>query len=67
MDRERRTLYFELVGVLWFFLYVKRRLRAGLAGPPVADHMEPPDQEESAVARESIGPLSRPGPPSGER
>lgn len=48
------TIYFELVGVLWFFLYLRRRLRAGLAGPPAADHREPPDQEESEVARESI-------------
>jgi amino acid transporter len=28
------TIYFEMAGVLWFFLYLRRNLHSGVAGPP---------------------------------
>jgi hypothetical protein len=28
------TVYFESVGALWFYLHLRRRLRAGKAGTP---------------------------------
>jgi amino acid transporter len=48
------TLYFEAAGVLWFVLYLRRKLMAGEAGPPVEAHSEATDAEEEKIAEESI-------------
>src|SRR5258708_11396556 len=29
------TVYFEILGVAWFFLYLRSRIRSGEAGPPL--------------------------------
>ncbi len=46
------TVYFEVVGVLWFFGYLRTRLRTGAAGPPLGAQGAI-DRDELQVARES--------------
>ena len=47
------TIYFEIIGVLWFFLYLRRRLRNGEAGPPLTAHQET-GADELKIAKESL-------------
>jgi hypothetical protein len=48
------TVYFELLGILWFVAYLRHRLRTGAAGPPtVASGEIEIDREELEIARES--------------
>jgi hypothetical protein len=47
------TLYFEAAGVLWFFLYLRRRLQTGEAGPPLTAHVETA-ADELKIAKESM-------------
>jgi hypothetical protein len=47
------TIYFEVVGAAWFFLYLRRRLRSGEAGPPLTAHQET-EADELKIAEESL-------------
>jgi amino acid transporter len=46
------TVYFEIIGVLWFFLYLRKRLRSGEAGPPLTAH-QADEADELKIAKES--------------
>ena len=46
------TVFFEIVGALWFFLYLRKKFRTGEAGPPLGGHVGI-DEEELQIARES--------------
>lgn len=46
------TIYFEIVGVAWFFLYLRKRLRAGQAGPPLTAYAAD-GGDELKIAEES--------------
>jgi amino acid transporter len=47
------TIYFELVGVAWFFLYLRSRLKSGQAGPPVQAR-QGFGQDERSILQESL-------------
>jgi hypothetical protein len=47
------TVYFEAAGVLWFVLYLRRKLKAGEAGPPLEAHGGDANEEERKIAEES--------------
>jgi hypothetical protein len=40
------------VGALWFFFYLRKKLRTGEAGPPLGGHVGI-DEEELQIGRES--------------
>jgi hypothetical protein len=46
------TIYFEIVGVAWFFLYLRKRLRTGEAGPPLTAYVQD-GGDELKIAEES--------------
>jgi hypothetical protein len=46
------TVYFEILGVLWFVASLRHRIRTGAAGPP-AGVQGRINREELQVARES--------------
>jgi hypothetical protein len=48
------TIYFEVLGVAWFFLYLRRRLKTGEAGPPLTALPSGEAAEEAAIAKESL-------------
>ena len=47
------TVYFEILGVAWFFLYLRRRLRSGEAGPPLTALAPGEAAGEETIAKES--------------
>ncbi len=47
------TIYFEILGVVWFFAYLRKRLKTGAAGPPLTAHVEETVPDELKIARES--------------
>ncbi len=48
------TVYFEILGVLWFFLYLRRRIRSGEAGPPLTALPSGEAAEELKITKESL-------------
>jgi hypothetical protein len=48
------TVYFEILGVLWFFLYLRSRIRSGEAGPPLTALPSGEAAEEMKITRESL-------------
>jgi amino acid transporter len=49
------TLYFEIAGVIWFFAYLRRRLKEGKAGPPLTDVVTGGiSEDENQIAKESL-------------
>jgi len=48
------TVYFEILGVLWYFLYLRRRIRSGEAGPPLAALPAGEAAEEMEITKESL-------------
>lgn len=48
------TVYFEILGVLWFFGYLRRRIRSGEAGPPLAALPSGEAAEEMKITKESM-------------
>jgi hypothetical protein len=46
------TVYFEAAGVLWFVRYLRRKLKAGEAGPPLEAHADATNEEERKIAEE---------------
>jgi amino acid transporter len=48
------TIYFEVLGVAWFFLYLRRRLKTGEAGPPLTALPSGEAAEEAEIAKESL-------------
>jgi len=48
------TVYFEILGVAWFFLYLRGRLRSGQAGPPLTPLAAGEAAGEAEIANESL-------------
>ena len=48
------TIYFEALGVIWFFVYLRKRLLTGQAGPPAVAREAGADAEELKIAEESL-------------
>lgn len=47
------AVYFEIVGVLWFFLYLRNKFRTGGAGPPLDAQAAGINEQEQQIAGES--------------
>jgi hypothetical protein len=48
------TVYFEILGVLWYFGYLRRRIRSGEAGPPLTALPPGEAAEEMKITKESL-------------
>ncbi len=48
------TVYFEILGVAWFFLYLRSRIRSGEAGPPLIALPSGEAAEELKITKESL-------------
>lgn len=53
------TVYSEIVGALWFFFYLRKKLRTGEAGPPLGGRVGI-NEEELQIGRESTSTPSHP-------